>query len=159
LACAALLGQGKLVMIVYDVGGNDFQESENGIGKAWLEASQEAAVVLAQFEIGLLNQVVQNVAGGFTESPGSPRHHPGDDGLKSPDEFFPCRRILRPGTHLNQVVCGKRRIGNQIVYPRLGKRLLPEEGVFYDIAAKILQQIEICHEFGNQASSWAASLA
>jgi hypothetical protein len=48
-------------VIVHDVNRHDFQESENGIGEARLEGPQKAAVVFAQFEIGLLNEIVDNL--------------------------------------------------------------------------------------------------
>lgn len=50
-----------------------------------------------------------------------------------------------------------------MVYSRLGKALAYPRREYsmtsWSSYCKILQEGEICYEFGNQASSWAASLA
>lgn len=51
----ALSGMLRLEMIVDNVGGHHLQESENGSGMLGLEGAQQATVVVAQFEIGILD--------------------------------------------------------------------------------------------------------
>ena len=59
LACAPLCGQRGLEMIMDDIGRNHFQKSINGIFVAGLERPQQAAIALAELQVGILDQVVQ----------------------------------------------------------------------------------------------------
>ena len=59
LACAPFCGPRRLEMIVDDIGRNHFQISINGVFVPRLKGPQQMAIVLAEFQVSILDQVVQ----------------------------------------------------------------------------------------------------
>ena len=95
---ATLFGESGLEMIVGNVAGNDFQEAEDRVWMARLERSEEPAVVVAELEIGILNEVIESLTGLLAEAVRGAKDGRGNDRLKTADEFPPYSRVLRTGT-------------------------------------------------------------
>src|SRR3984893_6040252 len=63
--CSTLGRQRTLEIVVYDIRRNHFQKSIDGFLVQRLEASKQTAVIFAEFQVGILNQVVNLWAGGL----------------------------------------------------------------------------------------------
>jgi len=99
--CTPFRGQERLEMIVDDIDRDHLQESINRIFVPRLERSQQTAVVLAELQVGVLDEVVQLRARRFTPAAGSPEDGGGNHHLKSPDEFGPRPLVGRASAQLH----------------------------------------------------------
>ena len=105
-----LFGESGLEVIVRNVPSNDLQETKDRVWVARLERSKQPAIIVAELEVGFLDEIIESLAGGFPEVAGSAKDGCRDDRLKTADEFLPYCRVVRAGTGFNQIVWGKRRI-------------------------------------------------
>ena len=95
LVRAPLHGQGRLVMIVDDIGRDHFQKSVNGIFVPRVEGSQQSVVVFAEFQVGVLDQIVDLRTRGFAPASRRPQYGRSDHGVKAPYELRPRSLIFR----------------------------------------------------------------
>ena len=70
LTGAALSGPRRLEMVADNIGGHYLQEPINGIFMLGPERCQQVAIVLAKFQVGILDQVIQLRPRRFTPVPG-----------------------------------------------------------------------------------------
>jgi hypothetical protein len=76
-------------MIVNDVGGDDFQESVNGVFLVRLEGAEQAIVVFAQLQVSILDEIVEVGASWLAPHAGGPEDGGRDDSMEALNELEP----------------------------------------------------------------------
>lgn len=82
-------------MIVNHIGGHDFQKSKNRVSVLRTEQNEQAAIVIAEFQVSILDQIVQQRARRIAPLAGCSERGGGDNRMKSLDEFAPRLLIFR----------------------------------------------------------------
>ena len=67
-----------------------------------LEGPEEASVVMAQLEIGVLDQVIEQLPGGIRPAARGAKHCDGDHGVKAANELPPRFRLSDPAHALTR---------------------------------------------------------
>ena len=91
LAASPFLAQRLAVMVLHNVGSDDFNEAKDGIFIVALNLTQRPKVVAAELEIGFLHKIIHQ--GGIGLSPAAKRfdNHAGNHGLEGAHKLVPQR--------------------------------------------------------------------
>ena len=77
-------------MITDDVGRYNSDKTEKRIGMALVKFAKEAETVSAEFQIGLLNQIVDGLGRAVTQSGRGSQHYRRNQAVESTDKLLPC---------------------------------------------------------------------
>jgi hypothetical protein len=103
---ASFCRSGGLEVIVNNVRGDDFQETEDSVGIVGAEVLEQAAIVCTEFQVGFLNQIISQARYRFTPLSCRSEHHGRDQGMKAPDKFGPHELVPSRDTCRDQLVRG-----------------------------------------------------
>src|ERR1700681_2429099 len=90
-----------LKIVVYNIRRNHFQKSIDGFLVQRLEGSKQTAVIFAEFQVGILNQVVNLWAGGLAPEASGSKHCCSNHNMKSANELGPGALVLRTSASLD----------------------------------------------------------
>src|SRR4030081_1417464 len=93
--------QRTLEMVVHDIRRNYFQKSIDGFLVQRLEGSKQTAVIFAEFQVGILYQVVNLWAGGFAPEASGSKNCGSNHNMKSAKELGPGALVLRTRASLD----------------------------------------------------------
>lgn len=93
-----------LEMIVNHIGCHNLEETENGAGMLCPEVSEQPAVIGTKFQVGLLNQVVEQTRVGFAPASRGAQDDGRDQWAEASDKFRPDRFIFGRKTSSNQLI-------------------------------------------------------
>ena len=76
-------------MVVDDIGGEDLDVAVDGFWVGGIESSQQGSALCAELEVGFLDEVVENLRGGFAPLSGNANDDCSDEGIEAANEFGP----------------------------------------------------------------------
>lgn len=88
---------GRLEVIVRDVYGDRLYIAEDRIGMPGSKLEKLAALICAELQVGVLNEVVHNLLGNLAPLARSPYDGNADGAMKARDKLIPCRAVVALG--------------------------------------------------------------